>query len=64
MAKQVSIHELARKGDVEGVAAAIERDPACVHEVADLNWTPLHVVAAQGVDSTRRDRALIDRGWC
>ena len=67
MAKQVSsIHELARNGDVEGVAAAIERDPACVHEVVDLNWTALHVAAAQGVNSTAQHaeiaRLLIEAG--
>lgn len=59
MAKKFSIHELARAGDVEGVAAAIERDPAaCIHEVEENDWTPLHVVAAQGVDSTARHAAI------
>jgi ankyrin repeat protein len=54
------IHDSAKKGDLEGVRAALARDPALAHEQTETGATPLHFACAS--ESTDVVELLISKG--
>lgn len=55
-----SFFQIVRRGDVEAARAEIVTNPTCVLESQDNGWTPLHMVAAQGVNATQNHAEIAE----